>query len=271
MSINEPNYWINLLPKHGRSLEKVWNSKENYQEQLLLDINSLVELWVDLYNLNWEVSILDIWWNNSTAISDLKEILIKKWVPEKKIKLNKVDLEKSNEVWVNYISWDLNYDDFLLELVEKLWIQSQWIIFCNQVSQYLNDRLKVIKFVCDFLLKKWWKFYCNMLLSSFFSGSWVPLSVLEESLNEIMTKESSRIDVKIKANLNLSGFRMYEFTKTEENWELEVPKYARIFEKREIDGFKIVAYNFRDRTDLEKLREIIKNKWLVKQIINPEN
>jgi hypothetical protein len=64
---------------------------------------------------------------------------------------------------------------------------------------------------------------------------------------------------------------MYEFTKTEENWELEVPKYARIFEKREIDGFKIVAYNFRDRTDLEKLREIIKNKWLVKQIINPED
>jgi hypothetical protein len=40
---------------------------------------------------------------------------------------------------------------------------------------------------------------------------------LEESLNEIMTKESSGIDVKIKANLNLSGFRMYEFTKTEEN------------------------------------------------------
>jgi len=271
MSINEPNYWINLLPKHGRSLEKVWNSSENYQEQLALNIDSLVELWLDLYTLHWEVSILDIWWNNSTAIKDLKDILVKNGVVENKIKLNKIDLERVNEPWVHYISWDLNYDDFLVELVEKLWNWTQWIIFCNQVSQYLNDRLKVIKFICDFLLQKGWKFYFNMILSSFFSGSWIPLSVLEESLTEIMNEESSWMDIKIQSNSNLSGFRMYEITKIEEDWELEVPKYARIFEKREVDGFKVVAYDFRERTDIEKLREILKNKWLIEKIINPEN
>lgn len=267
MSLNDPNYWVHLLPKHGRSLEKVGNSCENYQEQLVLDIDSLVETWLDLYTINWEVSLLDIWWNNSTAIKDLKELLVKNWVPQDKIKLSKIDLEKSNEIWVNYISWDLNYDDFLVELVEKLWNQSQWIIFCNQVSQYLVDRLKVIKFVFDFLLIKWWKFYFNMVLSSFFSGSWVPLSILEESLNEIMNEESSWVDIKVKTNSALSDFRMYELTKIEERWELEVPKYSRLYNKRDVDGFKTVAYDFRNRTDLEKIREILKNKWIIKKII----
>lgn len=270
MSINEPSYWVNLLPKHWRSLEKIWNTRENYQEQLVLDIDSLLELWLDLYTLNWEVSILDIWWNNSTAIKDLKDILVKNWIPENKIKLNKIDLEKSSELWVNYISWDLNYDDFLVELVEKLWLKSQWIIFCNQVSQYLTDRLKVIKYVSDFLLMKWWKFYFNIVLSSFFSG-WVPLSILAESLEEIMNKESIWVGIKVKSSSNFPDFRMYELTKIQENWELEVPKYSRVYSNRDVDWFKVVAYDFRNRTDLEKIKELLKNKWLIKKIINPED
>lgn len=266
-----PTMWINLLPINWRSLERVWNSVENYKDQLALDIDELIELWLDLYTLNWEVTILDIWWNNSTAIKDLKKLFIQNWIPKEKIKLTKIDLETINESWIDFIKWDLEYEDFLIDLVWKLWIWSQWIIFMNQVSQYLWDRLKIIKFISEFLLKKWWKFYFNLVLKSFYSWSWIPLSILESALNEIMIKESEWFEVKPKSNTALSELRMYEITKTDEDWELEMPKYSRIYSRTEFTWFNVTAYDFRYRMSLEKLREILKNKWLIKKIINPED
>lgn len=266
-----PTMWINWLPINWRSLERVWNSVENYKDQLALDIDELIELWLDLYTLNWEVTILDIWWNNSPAIKDLKELFIQNWIPKEKIKLTKIDLEIINESWIDFIKWDLEYEDFLIDLVWKLWIWSQWIIFMNQVSQYLWDRLKIIKFISEFLLKKWWKFYFNLVLKSFYSWSWVPLSTLESALNEIMIEESEWFEIKTKSNTALTELRMYEITKTDEDWELEMPKYSRIYSKTEFIWFNVTAYDFRDRMNLEKLREILKNKWLIKKIINPED
>lgn len=268
MWINQPSYGINLLPIQWRTLQKIGNSKENYQEQLALDIDNLIETWINMWKTHGNISILDIWGNNASAIQDLKNIFLQSWIPKTAIHLHKIDLEDRNQSWIHHICWDLNYDDFLCECIEKLWFQSQSIIFCNQVTQYLIDRLKVIKFIYDFLLKKWWKFYVNMIESSFYSGVGVPFAVLESKLNEIMMEESSGVHIWIKTNPHLSGFKMYEFTKTEDDSELEMPKYGRIVEKREVDGFKKVAYDFRGRTDLEKLRMIIMNKLSVTNILH---
>lgn len=263
------NYGINLLPQNWRSLEKRWNSKENYQEQLMINIDELVKSSIELYNKHGELSLLDIWWNNSTAIIDLKWKLIEKWIPENKIILNKIDLDTINEFWVNFLNWDLEDDDFLITLQEKLWQKNQSIIFMNQVSQYLWDRFKIIKFICELLLKKWWKMYFNLIPKSFYSWT-LPISIFEEELNKVIKNESIWFDIDVKTNSNLWDLRMYELTKTDDFWTIEFPEYLRVMNLREVDGFKFTAYNFRKRTDLKIIVEKIETKNLVKQNIEKQ-
>lgn len=142
-------HWINLLPKSWRNLE--WE-KESYEKQLAIDLWELYASCLDLYSKYWEVKILDIWSYNSKAISELKWNLVNMWIPENKITLTKIDLEQINENWVDFINWDLNSDEFLINIVKILWKNSQWVVFMNQVSQYLWDRLKVIKLFLNFYL-----------------------------------------------------------------------------------------------------------------------
>lgn len=254
-----PNHWINLLPINWRTLEKKWNSKENYQEQLMINIEELIKNCIGLYKKDWELSLLDIWWNNSSAIKDLKNKLIESWIPENKIFLNKIDLDNINEWWVNFINWDLENDDFLIELIEKLWLNKQSIIFMNQVSQYLDDRFKIIKFICEMLLKKWGKFYFNIIPKSFYTWT-LPLSIFEEELNKLINNNSSWFTIKSTRNLDLSDFRMYEITKIDEIWTIEFPQFRSIKEVREIDWFKLSTYDFRWRSSLETIKVWIEIK-----------
>lgn len=261
------SYWINLLPQNWRGLEKVWNSKENYQEQLMINIEELINSCLELYNKYGQLSFLDIWWNNSTAIKDLKIKLVEKWIPENKINLNKIDLDKINEIWTLFLNWDIEDDNFLIEILEKLWKNSQSIIFMNQVSQYLWDRFKIIKFICEMLLMKGWKMYFNIILKSFYTWT-LPISIFEEELNKVIKNESYWFDIHTTNNHNLYlwDLRMYEISKTDDYWAIEFPEYLRVMNLRMVDWFKITAYNFRKRTDLKILIEKMKNKNLVKWI-----
>jgi len=259
------NYGINLLPKNGRSLEKKWNSKENYQEQLMINIEELINHNLELYQRYGKLSFLDIWWNNSTAINDLKIKLIEKWIPENKISLNKIDLSEINELWTLFLNWDLEDDNFLTEIYKKLWPNSQSIIFMNQVSQYLWDRLKIIKFICEILLINGWKMYFNLIPKSFYTWTF-PISIFEEELNKVIKNESNWFDIDIKNNLNLWDLKMYEVTKTDDFWIIEFPEYLRVMNLREVDWFKLTAYNFRKRTNLKILLEKIKTKKEIEEI-----
>lgn len=253
MNTLSPNYWINLLPINWRSLEKKWNSKENYQEQLMINVNELVEKCIEQYKKYGEISILDIWWNNSSAIKDLKTKLTEKWIHEWKIKLNKIDIENINDFWINFLNWDLEDDDFLIEIAEKIWINSQSIIFMNQVSQYLWDRFKIIKFICEILLKKGWKMYFNIIPKSFYTWT-LPVSIYQEELNKLILNESIWFDIKTKNNLNLSDLQMYEVTKKDDLWVIEFPEYRRVWTLREVDWFKISIYDFRKRTNIKTIK-----------------
>lgn len=258
------NYWINLLPINWRTLDKKWNSKENYQEQLMFNIEELIKNSIELYDKYWELSILDIWWNNSTAIKELKWKLIEKGIPENKILLNKIDLDNINESWVDFLNWDLEDDDFLISILEKLWTQSQWIIFMNQVSQYLWDRFKIIKFICELLLKKDWKMFLNLIPKSFYCWT-TPLVIFEEEINKIIQNESRWFKINSKKNPNLWDLRMYEISKIDENWNIEFPEYLRVMNFREVDWFKLTAYNFRKRTDLKTLKTKIETKKIINE------
>ena len=63
---------------------------------------------------------------------------------------------------------------------------------------------------------------------------------------------------------------MYELTKTDDFWTIEFPEYLRVMNLREVDGFKLTAYNFRKRTDLKIIVKKIETKNLVKQNIEKQ-
>ncbi|MDD3145343.1 MAG: hypothetical protein PHV23_04500 [Candidatus Gracilibacteria bacterium] len=258
------NYGINLLPINGRTLDKKGNSKENYQEQLMFNIEELIKNSIELYDKYGELSILDIGGNNSTAIKELKGKLIEKGIPENKILLNKIDLDNINESGVDFLNGDLEDDDFLISILEKLGTQSQGIIFMNQVSQYLGDRFKIIKFICELLLKKDGKMFLNLIPKSFYCGT-TPLVIFEEEINKIIQNESRGFKINSKKNPNLGDLRMYEISKIDENGNIEFPEYLRVMNFREVDGFKLTAYNFRKRTDLKTLKTKIETKKIINE------
>lgn len=240
-------YCIDWLPKNWRTLQKVWNSKENYKEQLVLNIEELVNTWIDLFKKNWEVRLLDIWWNNSNAIKELKEMLVKAWIPESKVILSKIDISDINNDWVEFVKWDLEDENFLGEVIKKLWKNSQWIIFMNQVSQYLWDRLWIIKFIAENLLIDWWNFNFNLITKSF--DSWeAHISTLFDRLNEIIEEESEWYIVKIKNPIRIPDCVCYELIKKSKKSKLSMPKYRRTKNSRDVDWFKTVTYDFRLRT-----------------------
>lgn len=240
-------YCIDWLPKNWRTLQKIWNSKENYEEQLALNIKQLVSIWLNLYEKNWEVKLLDIWWNNSKALKELKEMLVEAWIPNNKILLSKIDISDVIEGWVQFIKWDLENDDFLLQILEKLWKDTQWIIFMNQVTQYLWDRLKVIKFIAEYLLINWWSFTFNLITKSF--DSWeAHISTLFDRLNEIIEDESDWFKITIKTPTRIPDCLCYEVIKHNDKAELSIPKYRRTKSIRDVDWFKTATYDYRLRT-----------------------
>lgn len=254
-----------LLSKVWRTLSWKWNSKENYQNQLWLDLDEIVRIWKEIFEQNWELSILDVWWNTSTTILELKELLVQAWIPTSKIRLNKVDLFKVEQKWISFLNWDLEDEDFLVYLTETLWIWTQWIIFMNQVSQYLGDKLKIIKFICELLLKKWWKFYFNLVSRSF--NTWnLPFSIFENALNSIMLDESSGFKINCLWSSSYSpDLRLYQVQKNEDNAEIEFPDFSRTIDSRETDWFKSSLYNFRKRLSLKWLKTKIETKRQVSE------
>lgn len=259
-----------LLSKVWRTLLWKWDSKENYQNQLWLDLDEIVKIWKEIFEQNWELSILDIWWNTSTAIIELRELLVQAWIPASKIHLNKVDLFKIEQKWINFLNWDLEDEDFLVYLTETLWIWTQWIIFMNQVSQYLADKLKVIKFICEFLLKKWWKFYFNLVSTSF--NTWdLPFSIFENTLNNTMQNESSGFNIEILwASSYSTELRLYQVKKDDEDAEIEFPDFSRTITSRETDWFKNSLYNFRKRLSLKWLKTKIETKKQVRDSLKKD-
>ncbi len=252
-------YWKNLLPKK-------WRSIDTYEEQLAITEWTLLVRCLDVYNNTWEVKLLDIWGNNSTALLDLKSKLMTIKIPEEKIFVTKIDIEKVNQEWVNFLNWDIEDDAFLLELVETLWINSQSIIFMNQVSQYLWDKFKVIKFVVDFLLQKWWVFYFNLVPSTIYSwknASWRinPYSIFFDELFKIW-EENEWVTINKKYWENLPHLYMYEAIKDENNWTISMPWFRRIVEKA-VNWVQLSAYNINERMSLDYLGLQLESKWKV--------
>lgn len=243
-----------LLAKIQRSLEQKWNSKENYTLQLGLNIPELISQANELFLQHGKVEILDIWWNASTAILDLKELFAENGIPKDKIMLNKVDLYKVQQAWVNFLEWNLEDDDFLIHMVKQLWEQSQWIIFMNQVSQYLSDRLKVIKVIWELLLKKWGTFHFNLVTTSFYSGNF-PLSMMEQEIYNVIEDGSSGFDITLWERTSYSSeLRLCKLIKYHEDAELEAPWYRRKTFLREWDGLVETAYNLKERTSIKDIR-----------------
>lgn len=267
MNIDNHSFWINLLPSTGRWLEKKWDSKENYQEQLGLDVGEVIQTCQEYFQNHGEVRLLDIGWNNAQAIQDIKAKLVEVWIPKEKIILQKADIDKVQEPWVDFLHGDLEDDDFLLKMIETFWYQKQTLIFLNQVSQYIGNRGKLIKFISEELLANGWVFHLNMIDSSFYSGNWIPVSMLMSSLHEVMKEESYGFDVHISKNEHLNGFYNYEIFKHKDDAELEFPSYVRVFHVRSVDGFKTTWYNFRDRIDNIKIKTILQTKLWIKTII----
>lgn len=256
------NYFVSqwrsdILAKIARPLSVVWNSKENYISQLGLDLEIIIQECLEQYKNFWSVTILDIWWNSSTAIIDLKSLLVESWVPEWKIFLTKIDLNNFPQDWVNFLEWDLENDEFLSWLWMQIWFNSQSIIFMNQVSQYLWDKLKVIKFVSEHLLRKWGRFYFNLVSSTFYTWN-NPFTIFEDSLNSIISDESSwfKVDIIWKSSYS-SDLRLYCIIKISDENNLEFPEFVKVMSVREIDWLRLSWYNFRKRMSLEKIEQLI--------------
>lgn len=58
-------------------------------------------------------------------------------------------------------------------------------MFMNQVTQYLYDRLGVIKFFFDEILENGGSFYVNILSESFIQGSNFPESLIFEAMEDL--------------------------------------------------------------------------------------
>jgi hypothetical protein len=61
-------------------------------------------------------------------------------------------------------------------------MEKQQVMFMNQVTQYLQDRLGVIKFFFDELLEREGSFYVNIVSDSFIHSPSCPESFIFEAL-----------------------------------------------------------------------------------------
>ncbi len=242
---NLSKYRVNALPKNWRHLR--WNNNETYQSHMNLNIDILLKKCLNLFLQSWEINILDIWWFNSPAITEMKEELVKMWIPKNKINLCKIDINNICEDWVNFTQWDLNSIDFLKSLER---IYSNWrfqIIFMNQVTQYIENRLLVIKFITERLLSVWWFFNFNLVLSSFYTWK-IPPSIFREELIKLMLNDTQWIKIDIR-NWQNNDVTNFEIVKNDTNWKIEFPSFWRVYQDRN-DWFKISSYNFWWRIEL---------------------
>ena len=202
---------------------------QTYATQLWIRVDELLQLW-----LPEPKSIMDVWSFHSSAAWELWERLWGKiytvWVDLQK-PLDAVQLDE-------FIIWDLNDPSFLSQLQQhQAWKN---IILMNNVSQYLSDRLGVIKFLFDQILSEWWVFYCNVLPEYFFVSPWfVPIQFIE-ALEEIWTNHN----IKFTSQQTVFKLRAYKFIKQYSDEKLPIPTYwsSRI----DRNWFMMTRYDLRD-------------------------
>jgi len=143
-----------------------------------------------------------------------------------------------------FIGGDLNDQFFLHDL--PLVIQKQQVMFMNQVTQYLEDRLGVIKFFFDELLENNGSFYVNILSDSFIHAPEFPESLIFEALERLWEKTPGVNLRKSQVQIGRKITHQYHLKKMSRYARLPVPtlKYSKDNEITQSLVYVKSAYNF---------------------------
>lgn len=219
-------------------------SEQSYQYQLGINVSEMLDRCLAH---TWPVKILDIWGYHALATSDMIDSLSPKW---KSAEVTIIDLPEDRNKKVKrsqntvFLGWDLNDELFLKSLTQS--IPKQQVMFMNQVTQYLHDRLGVIKFFFDEMLETEGSFYVNILSESFIQGSNFPESLIFEAMEHLWEEAPGVSLKKSQVSMWRKITHQYQLRKTSEDARLPVPtlKYSKDDPITESLIYVKSAYNF---------------------------
>lgn len=115
----------------------------------------------------------------------------------------------------------------------------------NQVSYYIGDRLKVIKFILKNILATWWEFHFNLIPKRFYVWSWFQHWQFMEAL-ESLWKESEWFSFSkniVNESWSTADSFVYHFKKDADNATIKMPYFSRY--ERDNNWYCTSIYNFR--------------------------
>lgn len=221
-------------------------SEQSYRHQLGINIPNMIE---QCLKLTGSITILDIGGYHALAAADLVELLSPEGRPAE-VTIIDLPVQRAREITrpshTKFIGGNLNDMIFLSELSKTL--PKQQVIFMNQVTQYLQDRLGVIKYFFDEILENGGSFYFNILGGGFIHGEHIPESLVIEALENLW---KSRIGVSLAASKTTIGRKttyQYQLRKTTQTAKLPIPTYQYSQDDVITESLIYVrsAYNFRN-------------------------
>lgn len=221
-------------------------SEQTYRYQLGIDIPNMLERCLVQQG---PIRIMDIGGYHSTATSDMADLLSTEGKPAE---VTVIDLPVDRAAGIErpahtkFIGGDLNQVGFLEQVATS--VPKQNVLFMNQVTQYLQDRLGVIKFFFDNVLENEGSFYVNIIGGGFIHGDQIPESLITEALENLWESAPGVSLSKAKVALGRKTTYQYQIRKTEANATLPVPtqKYSQDDPITESLVYVKTAYDFRN-------------------------
>lgn len=202
-------------------------SEQSYRYQLGIDIPNLLDRCLEIAG---PIRILDIGGYHALATSDMVDLLSPRGKPAE-VTIIDLPVERAAGIvrpdHTKFIGGNLNDENFLSELSETL--PKQQVMFMNQVTQYLLDRLGVVKYFFDELLETGGSFYLNIVSGGFIHGEHIPESFVMEALEALWESAPGVTLRKSKAAMGRKTTYRYQLRKVSDQAKLPVPthKYSQ--------------------------------------------
>lgn len=218
--------------------------EQTYSHQLGIHVPSLID---QCLVQQGTIRIMDIGGYHSTASADMAELLSTQGKPAE-VTVIDLPVERAAKIdrpdHTQFIGGDLNDPGFLEQVAAS--VPKQNVLFMNQVTQYLQDRLGVIKFFFDNVLEEQGSFYVNIIGGGFIHGDHIPESLIVGALEDLWEAAPGVTLQRVRVALGRKTTHQYQLRKTQPGARLPVPaqKYSQDDRITESLVYVKTAYDF---------------------------